>query len=71
MVEQVCRLDVVNRDFEVYRRKVRFEHSKYDEDVCEVEEQLEEEHNLTQEMTSKEAEHETIFLAKEGTIYVG
>ena len=36
MVEQVCRLEVVDRDFEDYRQRFGVECWKYDEDVREV-----------------------------------
>ena len=71
MVEQVCRLDVVDREIEDYQKEVRVGCSKYDEDVCEEKGQLEEHMEKTQVYASKEAEFEPICVAMEVMVYEG
>ena len=68
MVEQVCRLEVVNGKFKKYQREIGIGYSEYDEDSYEENEELEEQVGMTQECASKEAEFKPLCEVKEGIV---
>ena len=61
----------MDREFKDNQTEVGVGCLKYDEDVCEEEEQLEEQRERTQGCASKEAEFEPMFVDKEGIVYEG
>ena len=70
MVEQVCSLEVVDRKFEKYQRKIGIGYLERDEMSYKEDEQLEEQVEVTQECASKEAEF-SLCEVNEGIVYKG